>query len=120
MNDIANVVERYIQVWNETDPAARRAAIDELWAENGTYTDPIAVAEGRDAFDATIAAVQAQFTGLRFSLAGPVDFHHDIARFTWNLAPEGEEAVVVGFDVAVFDADGRIANVHGFLDKVPA
>jgi hypothetical protein len=27
---------------------------------------------------------------------------------------------VIGFDVAVLDADGQFASVHGFLDKVPA
>ena len=27
---------------------------------------------------------------------------------------------MIGFDVAVLDADGQLASVHGFLDKVPA
>jgi len=114
------LVARYMETWNETDPAARRKAIDELWAADGTYTDPIAVAEGRDAIDATIAAVQGQFSGLVFTLAGDVDAHHDIARFTWNLGPAGGEEIVVGFDVLVLNDEGRIAKVHGFLDKVPA
>jgi hypothetical protein len=29
-------------------------------------------------------------------------------------------AVVVGFDVAVATDDGRLRDVHGFLDRVPA
>lgn len=120
MREMNELVARYLETWNETDPAARRKAIDELWAEDGVYTDPIAVADGREAIDATIAAVQGQFGGMTFTLAGPVDAHHNIARFTWNLGPEGEEALVVGFDVAVLDEDGRISNVHGFLDKVPS
>ena len=113
MNDL---VARYLQTWNETDPAARRKAIDELWAPNGVYNDPMATAAGRDQIDATIAAVQGQFAGLAFTLASPVDAYDDVARFTWNLGDE----LVVGFDVLVLDADGRIANVYGFLDKVPA
>jgi hypothetical protein len=113
------VIDRYIESWNETDPAARRALIDEVWAEHGRYTDPLAVAEGRDAIDATVAAVQAQFPGLRFS-AGPVDAHHDIARFTWTLAAVDAEPLVVGFDVAVLTGGGQIAAIHGFLDKIPA
>lgn len=120
MTDFNAVAARYIEAWNETDGAARRKLIDELWAENGVYTDPLCVAEGRDDIDATIAAVQGQFGGLVFTLGGNVDGHHDIARFTWNLGPEGGEAVVVGFDVIVVDGDGRIREVHGFLDKVPA
>ena len=78
MNDIENLVTRYLQTWNETDPAARRAAIDELWAADGNYTDPMAVAEGRAAIDDTVAAVQGQFGGLVFSLGGPVDAHHNV------------------------------------------
>ena len=70
--NINDLVARYLETWNETDPAARRKAIDELWAPGGVYTDPIATA-GRDQIDATIAAVQEQFAGLAFTLAGPVD-----------------------------------------------
>ena len=113
MNDL---VASYLQTWNETDPAARRKAIDELWAPDGVYTDPMAVAAGRDQIDATIAAVQGQFPGLAFTLAGPVDAHHDIARFAWSLGDE----LVIGFDVLVLDAVGQIARVYGFLDKVPS
>ena len=113
---VSELVASYLETWNETDPAARRKAIDELWAPDGVYTDPMAVAAGRDQVDATIAAVQAQFPGLAFTLASPVDSRDDVARFTWNLGDE----LVVGFDVLVVDADGQIANVYGFLDKVPA
>ena len=113
---VANLVARYLETWNETDPAARRAAVNELWAADGVYTDPMAVAAGPDQIDATIAAVQGQFPGLAFTLAGPVDAHHDIARFTWSLGDD----LVIGFDVLVLDDSGQIAKVYGFLDKVPS
>jgi SnoaL-like protein len=113
---VSELVASYLETWNETNPTARRKAIDELWAPDGVYTDPMAVAAGRDQIDATIAAVQSQFPGLAFTLAGPVDAHHGTARFGWNLGDE----LVVGFDVLILDAGGRIANVYGFLDKVPA
>jgi hypothetical protein len=113
---VTDLVASYLGTWNETDPAARRKAIDELWAPDGVYTDPMAVAEGRDQIDATIAAVQGQFPGLAFTLAGPVDAHHDTARFTWSLGGD----LVIGFDVLALNADGQISKVYGFLDKVPA
>ena len=119
MSDFQNIAERYLATWNEADPQARRRAIDELWAEDGRYVDPLAVAEGRDAIDATIGAVRAQFPGFVFQLAGPVDAHHDQARFTWELTQPGTEPLVVGFDVAVLDGKGRLQTVLGFLDKVP-
>ena len=112
----SDVVGRYLGSWNETDPAARRKAIEELWAEDGVYTDPLVTAVGHDQIDATIAAAQGQFPGLAFTAGGPVDAHHDVARFTWNLG----DGLVIGFDVLALDANGRISKVYGFLDKVPA
>jgi hypothetical protein len=117
MND---VITRYLDCWNETDPAARRKMIDDAWAQDASYVDPLGEAYGRHAIDATIAAVQQQFPGLVFSLAGPVDSHHRQARFTWGLGPAGAEPLVVGFDVAVADDNDKIVSVLGFLDKVPA
>lgn len=119
MTDFQNIAERYIDTWNERDPSARRRALAELWTEDGTYTDPMADAVGRDAIDATIGAVQAQFPDFTFALDGPVDAHHDQARFTWTLGQPGGEPLVVGFDVAVTDGGGKLRTVLGFLDKVP-
>ena len=115
------IVERYIAAWNETDASRRRKLVDELWSEDGSYTDPLADAHGRAEIDGLIGAVQQQFPGFVFTLGGPVDAHHEQVRFTWNLGPEGAaEAVVVGFDVAVLNGGGQIRSVYGFLDKVPA
>jgi len=119
-NDMNEIVERYLGTWNETDAGKRRALINALYAEQASYVDPMAEAYGRDAIDATIAAVQTQFPGFVFTLAGPVDAHHRQVRFTWGLGPEGAEPLVVGFDVAVCDGDGRLRSVLGFLDRVPA
>ena len=114
------IVEKYLAAWNETDPAKRRALVDEVWAENGSYTDPLADVRGRAEIDGLIGAVQQQFPGFVFTLGGTVDAHHDQARFTWHLGPAGAaEAPVVGFDVAVLDGAGQIGSVYGFLDKVP-
>jgi len=83
-------------VLTESDPAARRALVDEVFTEDARYTDPLADVAGREA----IAAVQAQFPGFGFRLAGPVDAHHDQVRFTWHLGPDGAEAPIAGFDAS--------------------
>ncbi|MGY1729293.1 nuclear transport factor 2 family protein [Geodermatophilus sp. SYSU D01062] len=120
MTATPDLADRYLAAWNETDPAARRALVEALFTEDVTYTDPLADVAGRDGLDATIAAVQAQFPGFVFRLAGPADAHHGQVRFTWHLGPDGAEPPVTGFDVAVTDGDGRIRTVLGFLDRVPA
>jgi hypothetical protein len=114
------IIDRYIAAWNETDAAARRELVGSLWAADGSYTDPLADVRGADAIAGLMGAAQQQFSGLVFTLGGPVDANHNQARFTWHLGPDGAEPVVIGFDVVVLDGDGRIASVHGFLDKVPA
>ena len=118
MNDL---IAKYLQTWNETDPALRQKLIAEVFAADAQYTDPLAEVRGRGAIDALIGAVQQQFPGFVFTLGGPVDAHHEQARFTWHLGPAGAaEPVVVGFDVAVLNGGGQIRSVYGFLDKVPA
>ena len=120
MSDLTGVVERYLESWNESDPRARRDAVAEVWATDGTYTDPLAEARGHEAIDALIAGAQGMFPGHVFRLAGDVDTHHGIARFGWELVPaDGGQPLVVGFDVAVAAEGGRLRSVYGFLDKAP-
>jgi hypothetical protein len=120
MSDFESVVDRYLAVWNETSAASRRQKIEELFATDFRYVDPMAAVTGRDELNGLIGAVQQQFPGLVFSAGPVVDAHHDQGRFTWHLGPAGGEALVIGFDVAELDADGRITQVLGFLDRVPA
>lgn len=119
MSDFDTVVARYLAVWNTTDEADRRKAIDEVFAEDVRYVDPLAAVAGRDALNGLIGAVHQQFPGLVFTAAGPPDGHHDQARFTWHLGTPGGEPLAIGFDVAELDSTGRISQVLGFLDKVP-
>lgn len=120
MSDFDLVVRRYLDTWNATDPAERRALIDDVFAADVRYVDPVAAVDGRDALDGLIGAVQGQFPGGVFTPAGPVDAHHRQGRFTWTLGRPGEEPPVAGFDVAELDDAGRIRLVLGFIDRAPA
>ncbi|BCI82918.1 isomerase [Mycolicibacterium sp. TY66] len=116
MNDI---VTAYLKTWNATDPIERKALLDDHWASEASYTDPMADVTGHDAISEVIGAVHAQFPGFVFSLVSGPDSHHNQARFQWGLGPAGEQPPIIGFDVLATDADGRIRTVHGFLDRVP-
>jgi SnoaL-like domain len=113
------LVARYVAIWNDTNPTSRRLAVDELFATDARYVDPLVDARGRDAIDTMIGAVQSQFPEFVLRLAGPVDGHHDQARFTWELGPAVGEAPVAGFDVAVVGEGMQLTEVRGFLDRVP-
>lgn len=125
MADFDDLAHRYIAAFNETDPARRLGRVAELFTPDAGYTDPLAEVTGHDGIAGFIGAAQRQLAGFEFRLHGPVDAHHTQARFRWVAGPaealDGPgDAPVVGFDVVVTGADGRIERVHGFLDAVPA
>ncbi|MFF7595356.1 nuclear transport factor 2 family protein [Streptomyces mirabilis] len=115
-----NAVARYFEAWNATDRDALAKAVAAAWSTDGSYTDPLAEVRGHEGIAAVIAAAHEQFPGFSFRPAGPVDGHHDIARFGWELVNVADgTAPVAGFDVITLDGEGRIRSVHGFLDRVP-
>ncbi|MDX3078205.1 nuclear transport factor 2 family protein [Streptomyces sp. MI02-7b] len=115
-------VARYFEAWNAAGAEERAKAVAAAWSEDGGYTDPLADVTGHEAVSALIGGVAEQFPGLVFTLTGSVDGHHDIARFSWALGPEGAPggtAPVAGSDVITLAEDGRIRSVSGFLDRIP-
>lgn len=116
----AAIAENYVEIWNEGDGARRRALIERLFTPQASYADPLMQSAGHDALDAMIAAAQAQFAGLRFSVAGRQDAHHEVLRFSWALGADGAEPIACGTDIAEIAPDGRIARVTGFIDRMPS
>jgi hypothetical protein len=120
MSDITATVEFYLNLWNETSSETRLKGIKETLTSDATYTDPLADVAGHDGIDALIAGVQGQFSGFTFKLLHAIDSNHNIARFQWELIPPGGgESIAIGSDLAVFNEDGKIRSIYGFLDKVP-
>ena len=119
MTDAADIAQRYIDSWNETDPTRRAGLLAALWTDDARYVDPMMAGEGRGQIDALIAGVHERFPGFRFALFGRPDGYGDRVRFSWTLGPEGVEPPVQGTDFGVV-ADGRLRSVTGFLDRVPA
>ena len=113
----AALVDRYFAMWNTTDDAARRDVVAATWTPDATYVDPLMTAEGHDGLDAMVRAVHEQYPDHEFRLTGAVDAHHDRLRWQWDLtAPDGGAVLASGVDFAVVAADGRLAQVTGFLE----
>jgi len=118
-SNIEQVVERYLEAFNETDPARRRELVRGLYRADSTYVDPHVELRGPEQVDQFIASTQERFPGFRFRLGGPVDAHHDQARFQWYAGPaEDADPTYVGFDVLVTDG-GCVRSVYGFMDVAP-
>ena len=119
MTDAKLIADRYIALWNETNPQRRSALIAENWTPDAVYADPLMAGKGAAEIGALVAGVQAQFPNFRFALIGKPDGHGNNVRFSWSLGPDQIDAPIEGTDFAVI-REGRIQAVTGFLDKVPA
>jgi hypothetical protein len=119
MQDVQTLVTRYLETFNETDADRRRRLLRALYTADCTYTDPHVDLQGTSQIDGFIGQTQERFPGFTFSLGGPIDGHHNQARFQWQAGPNGTPDAYAGFDVIVTE-DGRIRNVYGFMDGGPA
>ena len=117
---VETTVDAYLQTWNETDPAARAALIEQALGTDLWYRDPMLEADGLQAYDGMIAAVQAQFPGLVMTRTSPIDAHRDLVRFNWALGAPGQAPVFAGLDVAKTDADGKLHRIIGFAGETIA
>lgn len=120
MPTVNELIDRYIDGWNETDGARRRDLIARTWTETATYRDPLMQGDGHSGIDAMIDQVQQRFPAHRFRRTSEIDVLHDHVRFTWELATDGAPALARGVDFGVVTPDRRLQAMVGFLDGVPA
>ncbi|GHD02972.1 nuclear transport factor 2 family protein [Novosphingobium pokkalii] len=117
MTDPETLARDYLALWNDPDAVSRNRRLSDGWAENARYADPMMAGQGHAGIAAMIADARAQFPGHAFTLRGTPDAHGSFVRFSWTLAPEHGAPIVGGTDIVRLAADGRIAEVIGFLDR---
>src|SRR5207247_1929365 len=100
--------------------ARRRAAIDEIFTEDGVFYDPSkGVYRGRDEIDRVAGAIRATHPDFRYQpIAGPEELGNG-GRIQWVSGRPGEAPAYAGTDF-IIARDGRIAAVYLFFDKLPA
>ena len=106
-------------VFGENDPARRRAAIDELWAEDGVFYDPkTGVHRGRDEIDRVAGAVKATHPDFQYQPIAKPEELGNAGRVRWVSGRPGEPPAYAGTDF-IIARDGRIAALYLFFDKLP-
>jgi hypothetical protein len=98
MTDVNKIASRYIDLWNERTPSRRREILQQHWANDAKYIDPLMSGDGHDGVDALIAGVQQRFPDFRFHLIGEPNGFGDHLRFSWGLGPEGADSPIKGTD----------------------
>ena len=106
-------------VFGEGDPARRRAAIDEIFAEVCVFYDPSKGAyRGRDVIDRIAGAIRATHPDFLYQpIAEPEEVGNG-GRIRWVSGRPGEAPAYAGTDF-IIARDGRIAAVYLFFDKLP-
>lgn len=114
-----SLVSRYCQAWSTVDPAERKRAVADVWAEHGEYLDSQPVhAKGREGLVAEIVKFQQQFPGARFRCEG-VQTHHGFVGYTWSMVMADGTERFKGMDFGELDADGRLVRIVSFFDMPP-
>lgn len=115
----ADVVRLYGASWGEPDETERRKLLDKAWTDDGVYSDPTALVQGREALIEHIAEFQAQFPGHMIVLMSGVDEHDGFLRFGWEMRNPDGATVVDGVDFGELAPDGRLARITGFFGPLP-
>ena len=119
-HSISTLLTRNLQeVFGETDAARRRAAIDEIYAEDGVFYDPTSGAHrGRDEIDRVAGAIRATHPDFRYQPIAEPEELGNAGRIQWVSGRPGEAPAYTGTDFIIAEG-GRIAAVYLFFDKLP-
>ena len=110
-----DALEKYVASWAEKDEEARRALLEEAWADGGTYQDPTASVTGREALVQHIGGFHQAMPGARIEMASNASQHNNRIYFAWRLVTDDGATAVEGVDFGTLDADGRICEIVGFF-----
>ncbi len=112
-NDTAEIVTRYIEVWNETGAESRRRAVQALWSSDGAEFVEGSAFRGHDELCARITRAHEQFVAsgqYTATAAGDRSFHDDILVFTIQLTTDDQEVAWAARVFLLLDGDGLIAE----------
>jgi hypothetical protein len=117
---IATLLTRNLHdVFGENDPALRRAAIDEIFANDCVFYDPAGhVYRGRDEIERVAESIRSTHPDFRYLPLGEPEELGNAGRIQWVEGRPGEPPTLAGTDF-IIARNGRIAAVYLFFDKVP-
>ena len=112
---LERLIDTYCAVWSEPDPVRRQRTLDDIWAENATYTDPRTHLTGSKALVAHIGNILAGRPGARIIRTSVVDFHHGLARFAWRVVQADGTLLPEGIDIAEISDELKLLRIIGFF-----
>ena len=123
MNNPQSLADRYVAVWNETDPARRRQQIAELWTPSGQHYVGARAVRGHEALESRVRESHEKNVrdgGNSFRAVQDARRLHDIVVFHWEmLGAEGETVEGTGLEFLILDGEGRILVDYMFYPAYP-
>ena len=118
--DVSTLLLRNLhEVFGENDPGRRRAAVDEIYNQDGVFHDPNGlIYRGRDEIDHIAGVIKATHPDFRYQPISPPEVIGDGGRVRWVSGIPGKSPAYAGTDF-IISRDGRIAAVYLFFDKLP-
>ena len=119
-NIIATLLLRNLrEVFGEGDPTRRRAAIEDLYAEDCVVLLPLGRYVGHQALDQIASELRAGHPSFVYTPHSAPQAVQDGGRIAWGSGPAGEPPRYTGLDVIIV-SDGKIAALYVFLDSPPS
>ena len=118
-NNIATLLIRNLhEVFGENDPVRRRAAVQELYTEDGVFYDPSkGVYRGREEIDRIAGEIRATHPDFRYQPIAEPEETGNGGRVRWVAGRAGEAPAYAGTDF-IISRDGRIVALYLFFDKL--
>jgi hypothetical protein len=114
----AVAAQRYVDLWTERNPAARRPQLDACFAPAARLVTRTRTFRGRDEIAAMVDAALADPRGLSAGRTTAIEVAGTAFRFaTIGEFADGSQAFV-GEDAGEIDGDGRIAVLYAFAGRL--
>lgn len=121
VNEQSGIADRYVGMWNESDPVARCERISKLWATDARLVHGSAAREGHAAIadEVTNAHEAHDARGHQVWSANATHAHHNLVKFKWRVAGGASGLPIrAGTDLLVLDDEGRISLGYRFDEVV--
>ena len=106
------------EVFGEADPVRRRAAIDEIFHEDGAFYEPKGAYRGRDEIDRIAGVIKATHPDFEYRPLSPPEEIGDGGRVRWVSGSPGKAPAYAGTDFIIV-REGKIAALYLFFDELP-
>jgi hypothetical protein len=121
MINTEEIVQKFVNVWNERDAARRKLVVQSLWTKDGRHLMGVQDVQGHDALEQRVAASNQNNVvekGYEFRPATNVKSLPGVATFRWDMVRStNQEVVSAGVGFLQIDDQGQIICDYLFTES---